>query len=271
MSQEQPMPDAGLAPRRPGTARFDQLRRSPALNIIGLPELIGLCGAALLAILVIFAYFYFYLPAGARLRSAELDRIRLKEQQKASGAAFNEGLTTKESVDRISGSLRDFEENRLSGEASGRMSLYTVLNKLIKSNGLRNTAGLTYSQLDPVGTKTQVQATVTAEKQSNAKWQSIYPGIAVSVTVEGSYQNVRRFIRDLEISRQFLIINAVELEGATQSGSTPEQVVSFTPQPPPSRGTTAPPRSLAGGSGTVVSLRVDMATYFQRPEIKNTP
>lgn len=270
MSQEHPMPDAGLAPQRQSTVRFDQLRRAPVLNIIGLPELFGLCGAALLAILVIFAYFYFYLPAVSRLKSAELERKTLLGIRQASGDAFKEGVSTKETVDRISTSLKDFEGNRLSGESSGRMSLYTVLNNLIKSNGLRNTAGPTYSQLDPVGTKTQVQATVTAEKQSNAKWQSIYPGIAVSVTVEGSYQNIRRFVRDIEISRQFLIINAVELEGALQSGSTQDQVLSFTPQPP-GRGATAPPRPLTGGSGTVVSLRVDLATYFQRPEIKNTP
>ena len=82
--------------------------------------------------------------------------------------------------------------------------------------------------------------TVTAEKQSNAKWQSIYPGIAVSVTVEGPYQNVRHFVRDVEISRQFLIINAVELERVTQSGLAQEQAVGFQPQPPLGRGTTAP-------------------------------
>ena len=74
MSQEQPMPDAGLAPRRPSSIRIEQLKRAPALNIVGLPELIGLAGAALLAILVIFSYFYFYLPAGMRLKSVELER-----------------------------------------------------------------------------------------------------------------------------------------------------------------------------------------------------
>lgn len=265
MSQEQPMPDAGLAPpRRQTSARFNQLKRAPALNIIGLPELIGLAGAALLAILVIFAYFYFYLPAGARLRSAELERIRLQGIKQASGIAFQEGVSTKESVDKITGSLKDFEDNSLAGAASGRMSLYTVLNKLIKSNGLRNTAGPTYSALEPVGTKTQLQPTVTAEKQSNAKWQSIYPGITVSVTVEGPYQSVRHFVRDIEVSRQFLIINAVELERVTQSGLAPDQVASLPAQPPMVRGTTAA-RPSAGG-GTIVSLRIDLATYFRRSD-----
>ena len=269
MSQERPMAEAGLAPRRQIPIRFDQLKRSPALSVIGLPELIGLAGAAVLAFLVVFAYFYFYLPAGLRLRSVELERARLLGQRQASGTQLQDNTTTRETVDKIIESLQGFESNWLLGQASGRMSLYTVLNNLIKSNGLRNTAGPSYSPLDPVGTKQQVQASVTAEKQSNAKWQSIYPGIAVSVTVEGPYQNVRHFVRDLEMSRQFLIINAVELERVTQSGLTPDQPLGSQISPTTPRGATAT-RPPAGGSGTQVSLRVDLATYFQRSEAGTT-
>ena len=32
------------------------------------------------------------------------------------------------------------------------------------------------------------------------------------MTVEGSYQNLRRFIREIETSKQFIVISAVELE-----------------------------------------------------------
>jgi hypothetical protein len=268
MSQERPIAEAGLAPRRQVSIRFEQLKRTPAMNIIGLPELIGLAGAALLAILTIFAYFYFYVPAGFRLRSVELERQRLLGVRQASGTALEQGTTTRQSIDKINTSLTAFESNWLSGEASGRMSLYMVLNKLIKSNGLRNTAGPTYAPLEPVGTKTQAQPTLTAEKQSNAKWQSIYPGIAVSVTVEGPYQNVRHFVRDIEMSRQFLIINAVELEKVTQSGATLDQPLS-SPVPPITPRGSAGTRPVAGG-GTLVSLRIDLATYFQRPETKTT-
>ena len=35
------------------------------------------------------------------------------------------------------------------------------------------------------------------------------------VTVEGQYENVRRFIRDVERSRQFVVINEVELQRAS--------------------------------------------------------
>jgi Type II secretion system (T2SS), protein M subtype b len=269
MSQERPLAEAGLAPRRQMSIRFDQLKRTPAMNIIGLPELIGLAGAALIAILTIFAYFYFYVPAGFRLRSVELEKQTLLGQRQASDVALEQGLTTKQSVDKINTSLTAFEGDWLSREAAGRMSLYTVLNKLIKSNGLRNTAGPIYAPLDPVGTKQQAQLTVTAEKQSNAKWQSIYPGIAVSVTVEGPYQNVRHFVREIEMNRQFLIINAVELERVTQSGVALDQAVSSPMAPITPKGT-AGPRPIAGGSGTLVSLRVDLATYFRRAETTTT-
>jgi len=270
MSQERPMAEPGLpSARRSIPIRFDQIRRSPTLNIIGLPELIGLACAALLAILVVFSYFYFYLPAGIRLRNAEQQRQQLTAVLKSSNVALQQGMDTKESVDRIGASLKTFEEDWLSAQESGRMSLYTVLNKLIKSNGLRNTAGPTYSALDPVGTKQQVQPTITAEKQSNAKWQSIYPGIAVSVTVEGPYQNIRHFVRDLEASHQFLIINAVELERVTQSGVTQDQPV-ITPAPATLGRNATSPKPLTGGNTTLVSLRMDLATYFQRSGSANT-
>jgi hypothetical protein len=261
MSQERPMQSPALAPRRRTQIGLAQIRRGPVLSLIGFPELIGLAGAALLAILTIFAYVYFYLPAQSRLTSIQLERDRLQAVLRSTETNFQETTTVSEEVNRINASMRDFEGNWLSGAASGRMSLYTTLNNLIKSNGLRNTAGPSYSPLEPLGSKTQVQPTTSAEKQSNAKWQSIYPGVAVSVTVEGPYQRVRNFVRGIESSRQFLIINAVELEGVTQTGVAAEPIVAA-----PARGGAVP---VAGGRSTLVSLRLDMATYFQRPAPAN--
>ena len=264
MSQEQPMPAPAIAPRR--AINLGQLRRGPVLSLIGLPELIGLTGAAFLAVITIVAYLYFYAPAQSRLSSAQIERERLQGMLRASQTNLQQNTTVREEVDRITGSMQDFEANYLSPAGSGRMSLYTTLNNLIKSNGLRNTAGPSYTPLEPIGSKTQVQATISGEKQSNAKWQSIYPGIAVSVTVEGPYQRVRHFVRDIETSRQFLIINAVELESVTQTGTVPIEVAPAIP----SRGNVAATAPVVGGRGTLVSLRLDLATYFQRPQASNS-
>ena len=267
MSQEQPLQSRAVADRQQIRIRFDQLKRSSGLRVIGVPELIGLSVAALLALLTIFAYLYFLAPAHSRRDLAQLERDRLQGQVRASQMGIKEDETARATVDKINASLNDFEGNWLAAPGSGRLSLYTELNELIRSNGLRNTSGPSYTTLEPLGTKGQAQPTVSAEQQSNAKWQSVYPGISVSVTVEGPYQSVRHFVRDIEMSRQFLIINAVELEGVTQSGAA-SQETSIVRTPTPARGsrTAAPPGvpQPAGGRGTLVSLRLDLATYFSR-------
>ena len=260
------MQSRSLAARQPIRVRFEQLKRSPGLNVIGIPELVGLAGAALIALIAIFAYFYFLVPAHSRLTSAQLERDRLQGQMRASQTNFDKDASTKTTVDKINASLEDFESNWLAAAETGRMSLYKELNTLIRSNGLRNTAGPTYTPLEPSGSKNLVQPTASASQQSNAKWQTIYPGIAVTVTVEGPYQNVRHFVRDIETSREFLIINAVELEGVTQSGATQDLSVTRNPLSASRGSAAAPPVTQTPGTrSTLVSLRLDMATYFRRP------
>lgn len=278
MSQEQPLANSQVTRRQTSTS-FRQISQ-PALNVVGLPELIGLVGAAILAAAVVFAYLYFYVPANRRRVSTELERTQLQGMVQAERSKIKDDSDTGHRVAQINASLEDFETNWLPLENSGRLSLYTVLNNLIKSNGLRNTAGPSYSPLEVVGTRTQAQPSITAEKQTTAKWQSIYPGISVTVTVEGLYPNITHFVRDIETSRQFLIINAIELEGVKLSGATQDQALPSTPRgqtgsvrnPRSSTSSvTAPPPEAAGGRGGLVSLRLDLATYFQRPETKQVP
>ncbi len=282
MSQDQPMQGPALAERRQVPIRFAQLKRAPALSVIGLPELIGLAGAALLLLMTVFAYFYFYLPAHSRLTSTEHEREQLQTQLRIAEKLFGQTKSTSEAVDQMTASVKDFEGNWLAISGPGRLSLYAELNNLIRSNRLRNTAGPSYAPLEPVGSKPKGQVIDSAEKQGIAKWQSIYPGILVSVTVEGPYQSVRHFVRDIETSRHFLIINSVELEGVRDTGAAldfPTPVPVTRALGPPTRpGATRPGATTtpivtapAGSRGSMVSLRLDLATYFQRPEVKSVP
>ena len=252
------MQTPALAARRP-QLNLARIKGTPGLGLIGLPELIGLACAALIALLTIFAYVYFYLPAQSRLTSAQLERDRLQGVLRSTQTGLETNKTVSEKVNEITASMKDFEGNYLAAPAAGRLSLYTTLNDLIKSNGLRNTAGPSYSPLETMGTKSQINATATAEKQSQAKWQTIYPGIEVSITVEGPYQRVRHFVRDIETSRQFLIINEVELERLTQS----EAAVDISPV---AAGRPSAVPVTPGSKGGMVSLRLELATYFRRPE-----
>jgi len=94
----------------------------------------------------------------------------------------------------------------------------------------------------------------------------------VTMTVEGSYQNLRRFISDLERSGDFVVISSIELEpsdsdGQQQGSRGPQSAADLLPN-----GMANPnlvsnqPRGPKGKThGESISLRVELATYFRRP------
>jgi Tfp pilus assembly protein PilO len=240
MSQQLPSPSPE---KRQLRARFSTLRVSRQSGVFGLAEIIGLAGALLILVLVIVSYLYFLVPARSRRAGLELERARLQSQLRNSQDLLTRGRSTDATVQSITQNLAAFETAGLVDANRGRMGLYDSLNSLMRKNGLRNTSGPSYTPLEPVGSKTS-----SGSRAANTKWQSIYPGIAISVTVEGPYQNLRRFVRDIETSKQFVVINTVELERATESSSGSE----------------------TGSAGSsLVSLRLEMTTYFQRGGAEN--
>ena len=233
---------------RPRTNTY-QMRASEFLasrrgKMFGIAEVIAVAGSCLVLGLVLLSYLYFLVPARSRLASLNYDRQQLQANLQTLDGVVHKEENTKQTVDKVTASLNKFETQNLMRPDEGKMDLYEELNQLILKNGLKNTSGPSYTPLDPAGAKSGTG------KTTSTKWQSFYPGIAVLVTVEGQYENVRRFIRDVERSKQFVVINEVELQQATQNNSAV-----------PTEG---------GGSGTrasLVSLQLNMATYFQRRSV----
>ncbi len=239
MSQQTPPPNVRKSEFR---ARFDNFRGSRQSRVLGPAEIIALAGGLLILVLVVIAYLYFLVPARSRRATLELERARLQTELRNSQAVLVRGQSTDATVHTITQSLEAFETTGLVDANRGRMGLYDSLNSLIRKNGLRNTSGPTYTPLEPIGSKVSAGA-----RAANTKWQSIYPGISISVTVEGPYQNLRRFVRDIETTKQFVIINTVELERATESNIA-----------------AASDTGAGGVHSALVSLRLEMTTYFQR-------
>ena len=228
--------------------RFRKMRRSHHTNL-GIAEMIGLGIAALMLLVVIVAYLYFQLPAQSRVAALARERDQLQQKLRLAQEEFKRGKDVKARVDDITASLEKFENNRLVDRDGGRMALYEDLNQLIRKNALRNTSGPAYTALEPLGLKTQGQAITATSTSAANKWPSIYPGIGVNVTVEGPYQSIRHFVRDVESSKEFIIINAVELEKAESNS--------------PFAAEAGAPKS--GSGNALVSLRLELATYFSRP------
>lgn len=278
-------------------AKRTRVLRKVNRGMFDLPEIIAVAFAGVALGTVVFAYFFILLPAREEFKKAEAERSQKQTQLiNLQAQARQAGTNAAGTVDLVS-SVDRFETNFLPFLTSGNAALYQRLNELIRANNLRNTAGPEYSSLETIDL--QRAAKINEKAARDNKQQSIFPGTVVTVTVEGNYASLRRFIGNLESTRQFLIINAVEIESnggtdatdgaalstnALPSGEMPNNATGFqNPQPPLNRinprlnnnpTTTTPPTAqidaaTAGGRGAV-SLRLEMAAYFRRPVISPT-
>jgi len=241
-------PQVATSSERSYQARITEFIKSRRGKMFGIAEVAALAGSCFVLALVLLSYLYFLVPARSRIASLEAERRQVQANLQTLDQVVNKEQDTKQTVDRAANSLSDFETRNLTRLDRGRLDLYEELNRLIIKNNVKNTSGPTYTALDPTGAKS------TSGKSVTTKWQSFYPGIAVMVTVEGQYQDVRRFIHDVERSKQFVVINQVELQRATQNNA-PASVEE------------------GGGSGTrgsLVSLQLNMATYFLREGVAET-
>ena len=81
---------------------------------------------------------------------------------------------------------------------------------------------------------------------------NVYPALGIETQVIGDYPNLRRFVADLEKSRQFLIVNAVQFQGeADKTKAAAAAAKGRMPQ-------------LDDPNSIPVTLKIEMETYFQK-------
>lgn len=245
---------------------------------------IATVGVGMMAILATILLFVFVvLPAKKELEKNRAERDRLERGMITAKSRYGSIETTEKQVAKLVESVTDFESRFLPIASNGRTALYQRINGLIGGYGLVNTSGPDYAPLEIADQRASKDADETSGK---AKFQSIFPGVYVTMTVEGSYQSLRRFIREVETSNQFVVISAVELEPSdsnnqqdrTNPQNPPQKINNVVLDPnavnnPPGISTgqvfttqTAKPKAVRGKtSGETVSLRLEMAAYFRRP------
>jgi Tfp pilus assembly protein PilO len=236
----------------------------------------------LLAVLTTVLLFVFLvLPAQKELDENRAKRDQLERELIAARGKYGSITTTEERVKELKESVQNFEDRYLPNATQGKTALYQRVNGLIAAYGLINTTGPDYAPLE-VDSRQAIEVSPTESGKS--KFQSLFPGDYVTMTVEGSYQNLRRFIRDVETSEQFVIISAVELEPAeAQEKRKQAELAQNNPnqqtlQSNPYAQVTQPNFSGAIDQqptaakvnrgkthGETVSLRLEMAAYFRRP------
>lgn len=197
--------------------------------MIGVPELLGAVFAVLLFAFAAFSYFYLLVPA--RAQRAELINERTQSQALLNSSSDGaEGAGQTASPAEIIDSLRRFEAEHLPAQTEGQTRLIVELNEIVRRNNVRNPK-LDFTRLEAIDASSS-----NAVRRNSAQLQAVYPGIGVQLSVEGDYQNLRRLIRDIESSTQFVVVNGIEFEDVTTQSGT---------------------------GGSVVGLQLNLATYFR--------
>ncbi|HEX7176452.1 MAG TPA: hypothetical protein VF240_14400 [Pyrinomonadaceae bacterium] len=239
---------------RAGVRRFIVSRQRSRL---GVPEIVALGSAALLLLAALASYMLFLRPQRARSEALREEQGRLERQLQTARSEGQQSESTQASVERILVSLRDFEEQHLGGSTpNGTTVVIKKLNDLIRRHNLRISGGLAFTPFETGGAPGAQPRSTGVSKPI----QAIYPGIGISISVEGRYADLRRFIRDVETDERFVVINSIELEGITDTAAR-----NFSAVEPPAGEGPAAPSSGPTARGTFVSLRLDMAAYFRRP------
>lgn len=246
----------------------------------GQAELVTI-GLAMLAVLtVVLIYLFLVVPANSELQRNLAERDRVKAELASNQEKYGGISNTQTHVATLMSSVDNFEAQYLPIAVTGRTSLYQRLNGLIATHGLVNTTGPDYSPLETIEQGSGVE---TEEERGRSKYRSLFPGVYVTMTVEGPYQNVRRFIREVETGNDFVVVSSVEIEPsdaerkadqpgeqqnpAAQPGGGPNAGPNFSPglQNAPLGGQpTQAARNRGKMHGEVVSLRLEMAAYFRR-------
>ena len=239
----------------------------------------------------ILMYALMVIPSNRELAKNHSEADRLDAELISAKSKYGEITDTKTQVAKLVTSVDDFETRFLPLPAFGQPALYQKINGLIASNGLTNTTGPDYVPLESAEQNPSQQ---TDEEKGRAKFRSLYPGVYVSTTLEGSYQNLRRFIREIETGNEFVIISAIELapsdtEGQKEKGNPAANANTANPvhanqqpaanfaRPPvypngmnpgftqPSQQPSQQAKSKGKTHGETVSLHIEMAAYFRRP------
>ncbi|HYO98727.1 MAG TPA: GspMb/PilO family protein [Pyrinomonadaceae bacterium] len=223
-------------------ARLREARATRPSGAIRLPEIIALAVAALFLLGAASAYFFLLVPERMRLTALENERGQLQAKLRASGEGVERNESTQASVAKIVTSLNEFETTVLAArDPQTTTAVIEELNDKTRRHSLGR-AQFSFSHLDefvPGQTGSQQSSTRGGAGQGNAsKRESVFPTIDISLTIEGPYGNLRRFIRDIEQSRRFIVINGIQLEGVSDTGNT--------------------------ARAALVSLRLDMSTHFRR-------
>jgi hypothetical protein len=231
-----------------------QVRERPRLDLKSLkapsviyalrPAEVVAAGLAIgLLVLVILYYFLALAPVQDRLTTVEktaADQIKLIANQVPTK---ERGPSQKQQIQEAKDSLSSFESDSLKPMAQGRIDVINEINQLAKTDNLHLGSGIDMHALYKAGSGADTESQ-GSKKKKEVESLDVFPRVQFHFVVRGEYRDLRKFIRDLEANKQYIVVDSINL-------STTEQKQG--------RGSKAAPVALTSG----LSLTITMNAYFR--------
>lgn len=221
--------------------RFSALK----LNVV---ETIFLLAAIGFAIFIGFFYVSKVQPLNGQIEELRAQQTAVLKKSEDEKKREEELKKQRANAEGILNSLYRFEDYLRNGQ-TGKAALIDEFGALAKKHKIV-TSDFGFK---PVEAEPLVDAQGQPIKEAvRSERINVYPALGMDTQVIGDYPNLRRFLADLEKSRQFLIVNAVAFQGeADKVKAAAANAKGRMPQ-------------LDDPNSIPVTLKIEMETYFQK-------
>jgi cell division protein FtsB len=230
---------------------FRRLRDAVGRSRLSRVEIAFLGAAILFASAVAFFYSYEVAPLSFTLAARQKQIQELKARIADLNTRQKKALDQASNAEKILESLRGFE-SRLTSDQSGMTQIINEIDALSVTHKMI-TSDSNYHREDADEPKLDENGALKLQPNRN-KAPKIYPNFNIDTTVVGDYPNLRRFLSDLERSKQFLIVNSLSFQGGDDR--TLRQLEKGGKK-----------LELSGQEAVPVSLKIELDTYYRPPSV----
>ncbi|MFN0122505.1 MAG: hypothetical protein ACKV2V_18575 [Blastocatellia bacterium] len=223
------------------------------------------CLVAALAFAGVVAFTYLTKIAPKQYEISDLNAKMRKHQAEIDEAKQKADALKRQSQHKqeIIASFDEFEDH-LRDRGAGTTGMIAEINKLSVANHLTVDA---YDYVprgaDVVPVETPPPAVdgdaaarpaPTPRRIKQARDLNIFPALGIDTTVEGEYRNLRKFIYELERSRQFLLIHSISFQGVDEKARSLKREIK------PSQIGNLPDATVRS-----IALKIELEAYFRKP------
>lgn len=166
-------------------------------------------------ILVVLYYFLALAPVLDRLATVQKEAADQLKLIAAQPPTAHGAPSQKQQIQAAKDSLATFEADHLKPMAQGRIDMINEINQVARTDNLHLGSGIemrvTYRAASSVDSESQ-----GSKKKKEIESLDVFPRVQFHFVVRGEYKDLRKFIRDLEASKQYIIVDSVNLSTAEQ-------------------------------------------------------